>query len=1127
MKKTILILAFLLAATSLCLGQSDKPLLMRQPTLSKTQIVFSYAGDLWIVARAGGEAARLTNGVGNETGPLFSPDGQWVAFTGEYDGNIDVYIIPASGGVPKRLTYHPGADHLAGWTPDGKQVLFVSSRNSESGRSAQLFTLPVDGVFPTAVPLPMAFEGSYSADAAHLAYVPLPRPFNAWKHYRGGQATPIWLASLSDSSIEKLPRTDSNDFNPMWIDRKVYFLSDRNGTVTLFNYDTTTKKVTPLIQNNGLDIKSASAGPDAIVYEQFGSLNLFELKSGKSQKVKVTISGDMLAVRPKYEKVGNRVFNGVLSPTGARAVFEVRGEILTVPAEKGNVRNLTNTTGAAERDPSWSPDGKWIAYFSDESGEYELHLRNQTGMGEVKKIKLEPSFYYSPVWSPDSKKITFTDKRHNVWYLEIEQGKQIKIDTKTYESLGRDTRASWSPDSRWITYIKPLRSYFTAVFVYSLEDKKISQVTDGLSYAGDAAFDRNGKYLYFAASTDIGPAVSGFDMSSNPHRLTRSVYVTVLRKSDASPLAPESDEEKVAEEKPADKKDGGTGGQGDGAKPDSTRSGSDGAKPAADKPADAAAKPGDKKEPPKVTIDFDNISQRILALPIPARNYVGLTTGKPNTVFIVEAPSALGTMGLTVHKFDLEKRKLDKVLDGVSGFDLSANGEKMLYRQGESWFIAATMQPLKPGEGRIKTDEMEVQVDPRAEWAQMYRETWRIERDFFYDPNHHGLDLEAAAKKYEPYLASLQHRADLNYLFNEMLGELTIGHLYVRGGDVPDPKRVPGGLLGADYKIESGRYRFAKVYNGENWNPQARAPLTQPGVNVMADEYLLAVNGRKLTASDNIYSFFESTANKQVVLRVGPNADGSGSREVTVVPVASEQGLRNLAWIEDNRRKVDQMSGGKLAYVWLPDTAGGGYTNFNRYYFAQLDREGAVIDERFNGGGQAADYIIDYLKKPLNSYWAVRDGEDFRQPFGTMPGPKVMIVNEYAGSGGDYMPWLFRREKIGQLIGKRTWGGLVGIGGYPTLIDGGTVTAPHFGFYSPEGQWEVENHGVAPDIEIEMDPKAWREGRDPQLEKAVEVLMTALKKNPPKKTPRPAFPNYHNGNAGVKSTPAPKAGSGQ
>jgi tricorn protease len=1108
MRKIILALACLLALASLALGQTNKPLLMRNPTLSKTHVAFSYAGDLWIVDREGGEARRLTTGTGTETSPMFSPDGQWIAFMGEYDGNTDVYVVAATGGVPRRLTYHPGYEGLAGWTPDGKQVVFVSGRSSDSARTGQLFTMPVDGVFPQLVPLPMAYEGAYSADARQLAYVPLPRSFEAWKRYRGGTTTPIWIANLADSSVEKLPRNNSNDFNPMWVGNRVYFLSDRNGPITLFAYDTGTKKVTQLIQNNDLDIKSANAGPDAIVYEQFGSLNLYDLKSGKTQRLNVTISGDMPSVRPKFEKVANRILNVALSPTGMRAVFEARGEILTVPAEKGDPRNITNTTGVMERDPAWSPDGKWIAYFSDESGEYALHLRDQTGMGEVKKINLgtPPSFFYAPTWSPDSKKIAYSDKRLNLWYVDVDKGTPVKIDSS---KRGLSFFPSWSPDSRWIAYTKPLESWYRAVFAYSLEEGKSRQITDGLSDTTFAQFDKSGKYLYFTGSTDIGPAVFGFDMTSYPHRPTRSIYLAVLRKDLPSPIAPESDEEKVQQEEKPGERIGQTpaGEQQEGEK-----------KPDAAQPQ-AAAKPGEKKEPPKVTIDFDRIGQRIVALPIPARNYIAVIAGKANNIYLLELPPpSPGLTGATLHKFDLEKRKLDKVTEGINSFELSSNGEKMLYSQAQNWFIASTSQPFKPGEGRIRTDEMEVQVDPVAEWNQMYREVWRIERDFFYDPNYHGLDIKATAKKYEPYLESLAHRADLNYLFQEMLGELSVGHLYVGGGDQPRPNFVPGGLLGADYRIENGRYRFAKIYDGENWNPQLRAPLTQPGVNVQEGEYLLAVRGRDLRSTDNLYALFEGAANKQVVIRVGPNPDGTGSREVTVVPVPSEGGLRHLAWIEGNRRKVSEVTGGKVAYVYLPDTAGGGYTSFNRYFFSQLDKEAAVIDERYNGGGQAADYIIDYLRKPLNSYWAVRDGDDWRQPFGTMPGPKAMIINEYAGSGGDYMPWLFRRAGIGPLIGKRTWGGLVGIGGYPVLIDGGSVTAPHFAFYSPEGKWEVENHGVAPDIEIEMDPKLWRQGRDPQLEKAVELVMEALRKNPPQKTKRPAYPNYHPANG----TPRPQ-----
>jgi tricorn protease len=1078
MKRLLLIISLVLAASITGAAQSQKPQLLQKPTLSSTHIVFVYAGDLWIVGREGGDARRLTTGTGTETFPIFSPDGRWIAFTGEYEGNVDVYVVSADGGVPRRLTYHPGADVSLGWSADGKRILFRSPRASSMPIN-RFFTMPVEGGFPTEIPLPMAQEGVFSPDGERLAYLPLAPAFQQWKRYRGGRTTKIWLARLADSSVEQIPRENSNDFNPMWVGDKVYFLSDRSGAVTLFSYDTAAKRVNQLVRNEGLDIKYASAGPGAIVYEQFGTINLLDLKSGSAKKIDIRVTGDMPSVRPRFERVANRIATVGLSPTGARAVFEARGEILSVPAEKGNARNLTNSPGVADRDPAWSPDGRWIAYFSDESGEYALHLRDQSGMGEVKKINLgnPPSYFYTPVWAPDSKKVAFTDKRLNLWYVDIDKGTPVKVDTNTYDNPFPVIDPTWAPDSRWITYTRQLKNRLGAVFAYSLETGKSTQITDGLSDARFASFDKNGKYLYFTASTDIGPSTGWLDMSSFPHQVTRSVYVVVLRKDLPSPLAPESDEEKVQE-------------------------------------GDAAAppKPPDKKEVPKVTIDFENIGQRILALPIPARDYAGMASGKSGMLFILENPAGATAPGVIVHKFELDKRKFEKALDNVISFELSANGEKMIFGQGlgpaQRFTIASTTQPLKPGEGVINLGEMEVYVDPKAEWQQMYREVWRIQRDFFYDPALHGLNREATQKKYEAYLENIAHRADLNYLFQEMLGNMSVGHHNSGGGDTPQVQPVTTGLLGADYKIENGRYRFARIYNGENWNPQLRAPLTQPGVNVQAGEYLLAVNGREVRSTDNIYSFFQSTANKSVVIRVGPNPDTNGSREVTVVPVANEGGLRNLAWIEDNRRKVDQMSGGRLAYVYLPNTAGAGYTNFNRYYFAQIDKEGAVIDERFNGGGTAADYIIDYMRRPLLNYWATREGEDFPTPVGSIYGPKAMIINEYAGSGGDAMPWYFRKAGIGPLVGMRTWGGLVGIYGYPTLIDGGQVTAPRVAFYNLEGDWDVENKGVPPDIEVDLDPKLWREGHDPQLEKAIQVVMDALKKNPLPKYKRPAYPNY-------------------
>lgn len=1100
-------LALLLGAAIAARADTDKPLLLQKPALSRTHIAFGHAGDLWTVGRDGGEARRLTSGVGWEFGPIYSPDGSQIAFTGEYDGNLDVFVVPATGGEPRRLTYHPGVDVALGWTPDGQGVLFSSGRTSYS-RFNKLFTVPVNGQHPSELPLPMGEQGSFSQDGGRIAYVPfwnrraVPDAYIAWKRYRGGKASPIWIADLSDSRIEKIPREDSNDHCPMWVNGKIYFLSDRDpsGITTLYSYDPQSKQVQQLLPPNGYDLIHASAGPDGIVLEQFGSLHLFDPRSGTARKVPVTLTSDFSGTRPRYEKVGKRLSEAALSPTGVRAAFTARGEVLTVPAQKGDIRNLTNTTGAAERSPAWSPDGKTLAYFSDESGEYQLHLRDPRGGGETRKIGLgdAPSFYFAPLWSPDSKRIAYSDKRLNLWLLDVASGNSTKVASHTYFS-GYTFDAAWSPDSKWLAYTKQLANKMRAAFLYDTAARKSTQITDGMSDVRYTVFDKGGKYLYFTASTDIGPTMTGIDMSGMNRPVTRSVYLAVLDKTTPSPLAPESDEEKE---------------QAAGA-------------PAKDKVAElkekAAAKAKDAAKPAAAKIDLEGIGQRILALPVPARNYVGLDTGKAGTLFLAEIPAnpmaLMATPGqpmgfLTISKFDLTGRKSSPVIAAVSAFDLSANGEKMLYRQGDKWYITSTAAPVAAGPAgaaaqALKTDDMEVRVDPRAEWKQMYREVWRLQRDFLYDPGFHGLDLAAAEKKYTVFLDGIAHRSDLNYLFNEMLGNLVLGHTYISGGDTPEAKRVRGGLLGADFTTDGGRYRFSRVYNGENWNPQLRAPLTQPGVNVKEGEYLLAVNGRDLKASDNLYQALEATAGKSVALKVGSTPDGKGAREVIVTPIDSEVGLRNLAWVEENRRKVDRMTAGKVAYVYLPDTGFGGYTNFNRYFFAQTDKPAVVLDERYNGGGKAADYVIETLaRKPLN-YWTSREGKEYVTPGGAIYGPKAMIINEFAGSGGDAMPWYFRRANIGPLVGKRTWGGLVGIGGYPSLLDGGNVTAPSFAFYTPDSKWEVENRGVAPDVEVEHDPYEVRLGRDPQLEKAVELVMEALKKNPPKWPAKPAYPNYY------------------
>ena len=1086
---------------------ADAPLLAQEPALNKTEIVFVYGGYLWSVPRDGGEARQLTTG-GHETSPVFSPDGKWIAFSGQYDGNQDVYVMPADGGEPRRLTWHPGQDAPVGWTNDGKKLLFVSTRDAFADIT-RLYTIPAQGGVPEVLPMWRALEGSYSPDGTRMAYVPNFQWQQAWKRYRGGQTTPVYIVKLSDLSLEKLPRENSNDSNPVWVGDTVYFLSDRNGPVTIFAYDTRTRSVKQVLRNTGLDLKSMSAGPGALVYEQFGGIYLLDLNTGKAKQVDIHVAGDLPATRPHYEKVADKIQNAGISPTGKRAVFEARGEILTAPAEKGDVRDLTNSAAVAERDPSWSPDGKWIAYFSDESGEYALHLEDQSGLGPAKKIDLgnPPSFFYGPTWSPDSKKIAYTDKRLNVWYVDIDKGTPVKVDTNPFDDPTFSFSLNWSPDSKWLAYDKLLENHLSAVFVYSPDIGKSHQVTDGMSDARFPVFDRGGKLLYFTASTDVGLSVGWLDLSSYERPVTRNVYAAVLKKGEPSPVEPESDEEKVAGEK----KDENAKDTDKAQKTGATAKDKD-----TQKNENEDKETEKKEEPPKVTIDFADLGQRIVALPIKAANYISLDAGKAGVLYVSEipdVPSITDPNLITVSKFTLKERKTEPFVDGVSAFAVSFNGEKALFRKGPGpgapWFIVSTLAAPKPGEGQLKLDGMEVRVDPRAEWNQMYHEVWRIQRDFFYDPHFHGLDLAATEKKYAPYLKGVGGRADLNHLFQEMLGEITVGHMFVGGGDIPKAPKVSGGLLGADYSIENGRYRFERIYNGENWNPDLRAPLTQPGVDVKVGEYLLAVNGQDVHPPDSVYRYFEDTAGKQVRIKVGPYPDGKDSREVTVVPVPSEFTLRNRAWEEDNRRTVEKLSGGKLAYVHVPDTATGGWINFNRYYFSQVGKEGAVIDERYNHGGQVADYIIDMLERPLRNCAISREGEKFCSPLAQIYGPKTMIINEMSGSGGDALPWMFKQDKIGPLVGTRTWGGLVGIYGYPSLIDGGFVTSPRVAIYGLHGQWEVENHGIAPDIEVENDPASVAAGHDPQLEKAVQVTLEELKKHPVVIPDHPPYPNYH------------------
>jgi tricorn protease len=1097
------------------------PLLLRNPALSQDRIAFLYADDIWTVAREGGEAKRLTS-VGNvSAGPYFSPSHTQIAYSTRSNGLTDVYVVDADGGVPRRLTWEPTGSVVAGWTPDGKDVLFASTHSSYSD-FPRLYRIRADGVGAAqALPLPSAAEGSFSDDGNTLAYVPFAQWEKAWKRYRGGQTTPIWLVNMKSLDIEKIPRENSNDSNPVWSGGTVYFLSDRNGPVSLFSYDTGTKQVQQVVANQALDLKTVSAGPGALVYEQFGSLHLYDLGTHQEHAVPVTIRGDLPRLVPHLTKVIPKdVQNLAISPTGARILAEARGDIFTVPAEKGDTRNMTRTPGSAERDPSWSPDGKSIAYFSDASGEYQLYVRDQDGLKPPKVIDLgpDPSFFYAPHWSPDSKRIAFADKHLRLWYVDVAGGKPVKIDTGLRGGFGATTELSWSPDSQWIAYTRDLESQMRAVFFYSLATHSTKQITDGMSNAAHPIFDPSGDYLYFAASTNNGPSDAGIDLSSLDRATDSSIYVVVLSQKGASPVPPESDDENKKKDDDAKKgdKDGDKGGDKQGDKADAD-------KPGADKDhKDEDKKSGKKKaaEKPKPTvIDLAGIGNRILSLPIPARNYVDLSVGKTGVLFLAEGPPVGrpsdedGTPIRALWRFTTEKRLTEEMLTGLNSYDVSFDGEKLFYTRQDNWFLAP-ISDLKPGspdapQGKpVNNGGMVADRDPRAEWKQMYRETWRVERDFLYDPHLHGLDLAKIQAKYLPYLDALASRNEFTYLCTEMLGEIQIGHMFVGGprgpGDGPKP-----GLLGADYTIDHNRYRFAKIYNGQNWTPSLTAPLTLPGINIVEGDYLLAVNGRELHANDNIDSFLDGSAGKQTILRIAKNAEGSGARDVTVVPVDSEHGLRNLDWIDSNRRKVDAMSGGKVAYIYMPNTAGAGYTNFNRYFYAQLDKQAVVLDERYNEGGFIADYIVNVLGQKLLSGAIERNGKPVHDPEGAIFGPKAMIINQSAGSGGDAMPWYFRKANLGTLVGVRTWGGLVGIGGYPALIDGGYVTAPRYAIYGLNGDWEVEGHGIAPDVEVQELPKDVAAGHDAQLERAVSIVLEQLKAHPVVEPTVPPYPNYH------------------
>lgn len=1071
--------------------------LLTQPAISAGHVAFIYAGDLFVADVDGRNVRRLTTDDGAESNPVFSPDGAAIAFSAQYDGNTDVYTVPVTGGGPVRLTWHPGADIVQSFTPDGKAILFTSQRATFTARYSQLFTVPAGGGMEVQLPIPNAARATYSPDGQRIAYNPIAGRYQQWKDYRGGTVQRLWLYNTRDHAIEKIPQPAgrSNDTDPMWLGDTVFFRSDRAGEFNLFAYDGKTRQVRQVTTHTDFPVLNAASGGGRIVYEQAGVLHVLDPKSGRADRLTIGVASDLRETRPRYARGARWIRDAALSPTGARAAFDFRGEIVTVPGEKGDVRNLTNTPGGHDRFPDWSPDGRSIAWFSDTSGEYQLYIGSQDGKGTPRAIKVAgEGFYRSPAWSPDSQKIAYFDNSLSIYWLDVKSGASTKIAAQPIYSPAIIISYAWSPDSKWLAYAMDNSAGITTVHAYSTEQAKSFQVSDGLSDVSNPQFDKSGKYLYFFASTDAGPVKDWFAQSNADMRATSGIYLAVLPNDVVSPIAKESDEEKAVEPKtPGDAPD----------KPADKPAEKPAEKPA-DKPVETPADtPGAKAKERPFRIDFEGLAYRILDLPVQAGTLSNLQAGAPGHIYYLRTVDN----ATSLNRYDLNTRKNETLLPAADDYIVSGDAKKLLYRNGTAWSIVPTTRAIQPSEGRIAVDSIDVRIDPQEEWKQIFEEAWRINRDYFYAPNMHGIDWAKEKRKYAAFLPHVTTRADLNRVIQWMSSELAVGHHNVGGGDsLTEPRTVPGGLLGADYEVANGRYRLKKVYGGLNWNAQLRAPLTEPGVNARAGEYLLAVNGRELRPPTNLYSLFENTAGKIVEITLGPNADGSGSRTVQVVPVGNESALRNRDWVEGNLKKVDKATGGRVAYVYVPNTAGAGHAYFKRYFYPQVNKQAVIIDERFNGGGSVADYYIDILQRPFTANWAMRYGGDLKTPFASIQGPKAMIIDETAGSGGDLLPWMFRKFKVGPLVGQRTWGGLVGVLGFPVLMDGGAITAPNLAIWTEDEGWIVENEGVAPDIEVEQTPADVIAGRDPQLEKAIEVVMAELKKNPPTTPKRPAYP---------------------
>ena len=1077
MKKILLGLS-LMGIPFFAQAQTDARL-MQLPDISDTQITFTFGDDIWVVPKEGGTAQRLTSPVGPEMYPRFSPDGSKIAFSANYNGNYDVYVMPSSGGIPTRLTYHGMPDIVQGWTPDGNSILFTSGRESGKERFSQFYTVSVNGGLPSKLPVPYGEFASYSPDGKTFAYTDRSRVNRNWKRYRGGTAPDILLFDLASFKTENITANDANDELPMWIGNTVYYMSD-NGPEqrnNLWKYDLNSKQNSQLTEFKDFDITFPSNSDKEIVFEAGGNLYVFDVATEQSKKVEIQIISDRKAMIPKIVQVESDLTSASISPDGNRVIANARGEIFNLPAKKGFVSNLTNTSGTAERYPEIAPDGKKIAYWSDESGEYQLTTRTLGENPETKTLtRFEKGFGYNIYWSPDSKNIVTVNQAMEVMLIDANTGNVKVIDQGKYMFEGnlQAFGVSWSPDSRYISYSLSKNNRATsAIYVYDAEASKLSQVTSGFYADQEPSFSEDGKYLFFTTNRSFNPSYSDLD-NTFIYSNTSGVAVGTLNGSIPSLISLENDEIQLEEDSDADDE-----------------------------------KKEEKDETPKsVDFEYSGFESRIEMLDIETGNIGGIAPLKGKLLY-VRHPNTGAAEGArsSLQLYDIKEKESKTVLDGVNGFSLSADRKKLLvFSNGKLAVIDPA--PDQKLEETVPLGEMQMTVIPAEEWKQIFNDVWRFERDYFYDPNMHGVDWEQMKTRYGALVDQANSRRDVNLIIGDLIAELNASHTYNSGGDLESGPSMAVGYLGANFTVENGAYKIEKIIQGAPWDVEVRSPLLKPGIGIEEGDYILAINGQKVDTDKSIFAALQGLAGKTVQLTVNKIASMSGSRKVLVEPLRSEARLRNLAWINDFRKRVEEATDGRIGYIFVPSTGVDGQNELFRQFYGQMEKEGMIIDERFNNGGQIPDRFVELLdRKPL-AFWAVRDGEDWAWPPSGNFGPKVMLINGFSGSGGDAFPDYFRKREIGPLIGTRTWGGLIGISGAPSLIDGGSVTVPTFRMYDPDGTWFKEGHGVDPDIEVVEDFESLANGRDAQLEAAIEEVMRLLDSGDRFKAPkRPAYEN--------------------